>query len=107
MAKATHLTKRKGMQMKTRISGLIATLALMLPMMAEAGSPDNPGEKGEIVNRDKAYWQDHKGKNGWGNTVSDVATLQEGGNKETSLGAFLSFMGGGPNPFNDRGKGND
>lgn len=93
--------------MKIGISGLIAAVSLMLPFVAQAGSPDNPGEKGEIVNRDKAYWQGHKGKDGWGDTVSDVATSQEGGNKDTSLGAFLSFMAGGPNPFNDRGNGNN
>ena len=93
--------------MKIKNIGMIAALALVLPMTAQAGAPNNPGEKGEIVNRDKSYWQDRKGNNGWGDTVSDVATSQEGGNKDTSLGAFLSFMAGGPNPFNDNGKGND
>ena len=107
MGKSTHSTTRQGMHMKTRIIGMFATLALVLPMTAQAGAPDNPGEKGEIVNRDKAYWQDRQGKAGWGDTVSDVATSQEGGNKDTSLGAFLSFMAGGPNPFNDNGNGNE
>ncbi len=91
-----------------KTTALIAIAALFLPLAAQAGAPDNPGEKGKIVNRDKDYWQDRKGKpNGWGETVSDVATSQDGGNNETNLGGFLSSRSGGPNPSNDNGSGND
>ena len=90
-------------------STLIAAALLGLASPALAGAPDNPGEQGAKVNADKAHWQGQPGAgpNAWGETVSGVATRQEGGNNETSLGNFLSFMSGGPNPFNDNGKGND
>ena len=88
---------------------LIAAALLGVASPALAGSPDNPGEQGEKVNTDKAGWQNQPGAgpNAWGQTVSRVATEQDGGNNETSLGNFLNYMSGGPNPFNDNGKGND
>ena len=89
-------------------SALIAIVALFLPLAAQAGAPDNPGEKGKMVNRDKDYWQDRRGNaNAWGDIVSDVAISQDGGNNETNLGGFLSSGAGGPNPANDNGSGND
>lgn len=88
---------------------LIAAALLGVASPTFAGAPDNPGEKGQKVNEDKAHWQGQPGadSNAWGQTVSDVATSQEGGNNETNLGGFLSYMAGGPNPFSDNGKGND
>lgn len=88
--------------------------ALILPIIAmttlqpaAAGSPENPGEKGQLVNHDKAEWQNAKGdKNAWGETVSGVAK-GDNPNEDRSLGKYLDFMAGGPNPFNDNGGGNN
>lgn len=95
---------------KPNLKTILITAALLgAATPAFAGAPDNPGEKGQKVNDDKAHWQGQPGAepNAWGETVSGVATDQEGGNNETNLGSFLSFMAGGPNPFNDNGQGND
>lgn len=104
----THGTTQGMLHMTPRRLGLITAFALLTPMSALAGQPGTPGQQGEIVNRDKAHWQNAMGEeNAWGQTVSGVATDQEGGNNETSLGNYLSYMAGGPNPFSDQGAGND
>lgn len=103
----TLAEKYHTMTRTTTILAALLTLGTALP--ATAGAPDTPGEKGRIVNRDKAHWQNQPGagKNAWGETVSGVATSQEGGNNETSLGNFLSAVTAGPNASGDNGKGND
>ncbi len=83
---------------------LAATLLATLP--ATAGAPDDPGEKGALVNERKDVWQGYRGTNGWGSRVSEIAR-NSGGNSDTNLGSYLSESTDGPNPASDNGKGND
>lgn len=94
------------MNQKLKIT-LIAAALLGVASPTVAGSPDSPGEQGEIVNDSKQYWQDKTGaKNAFGQTVSGVAK-GENPKEDRKLGVYLNFMAGGPNPFSDNGKGND
>lgn len=93
--------------MKTTRTALIAGLALVIALPAAAGSPDDPGAPGAIVDDGKAYWQNRTGEqNGWGQAVSGVAK-GENPKEDRKLGVYLQFMAGGPNPYLDNGAGND
>ena len=86
---------------------------------ALAGSPDEPGLKGQTVKGAIGFWQGVLGhQNGWGQTVR----TQSQGGPLGKLGTFLQedpfdlIDGGGtgiaegarlPNPANDNGGGND
>lgn len=84
----------------------IAVLVL-LAGAAFAGSPDDPGQQGDILAGQKAIQQGVYGtKSGWGQAVSDRARNGSGSGAR-NLGAFLNSRAGGPNPDNDNGKGND
>ena len=83
---------------------LIAAMCAALP--AVAGQPDNPGEKGQLVNERKDVWQERRGQNGWGSRVSEIAKANKG-NSDTNLGSYLSDETSGPNPGSDNGSGND
>ena len=85
---------------------LAAALALTVSA-AQAGSPDNPGERGRIIDQQKTLQQANAGAaNGWGQTVQDRATNGSSSGAR-NLGDFLKMQAGGPNPLSDNGKGND
>ena len=86
----------------------LAPAALALSLLASpalAGAPDTPGEKGDMIAQQKAI-QEGEGAPNWGSVVSDRA--KNGSTSGAlSLGDFLRMFSGGPNPFNDNGRGND
>lgn len=85
----------------------LASALFLTAAPVTAGSPDNPGERGDIIAGQKEMQQTNAGaKNGWGQTVSDRA--RNGSDSGAiNLGDFLGMIAGGPNPYSDKGKGND
>jgi Ser-tRNA(Ala) deacylase AlaX len=90
--------------LRTVCASVILTATAFLPV--QAGAPDNPGERGAIVNNDRTLIQERDGKNGWGKVVSGVAR-GENPKEDRKLGEYLRDNAEGPNPDNDNGAGND
>ncbi len=82
----------------------IAAIFVFAGAPAFAGAPDNPGERGDLVNDSREYWQGRNGKSGWGQRVSDKANGTVP-NPDGNLGGYLDRMSAGPNPNNDNGGG--
>lgn len=85
----------------------VAAIIVFVAAPVFAGAPDAPGERGDLVNSSRGYWQGETGeRKGWGQRVSDKAngTIP---NPDGNLGGYLDRMSEGPNPKNDNGGGND
>lgn len=90
-----------------RTIALALALGLGAAAPAAAGQPDNPGEKGQLVNERKDFWEEKRGDpNAWGQRVSEIASAAKG-NSEGNLGGYLDDETEGPNPDADMGGGND
>ena len=83
---------------------LALAVALALTVSAaQAGSPDSPGERGQIIDQQKTLQQTNAGAaNGWGQTVQDRAK-NGSSSGAINLGDFLRMLAGGPNPYSDNG----
>jgi len=83
----------------------VPLIALMAgPALAD--QPANPGVRGEMVNKWKTGYQTAQGgeKNSWGQHVATRATNKQ---DPITLGQYLNFMAGGPNPYSGGGTGNN
>ena len=80
---------------KTLISLAVAASFAALPAMANGN--ENPGVKGELVQKSKDAWQAANGPSGWGQRVSDKAngTVK---NDDKNLGGYLDRMAPNPSP---------
>ena len=89
-----------------RTAGM-AAIVVFAVAPAFAGAPDEPGERGDLVNDSREYWQGATDdKSGWGQRVSDKANGTVA-NPDGNLGGYLDRSSAGPNPDNDNGGGND
>lgn len=72
----------------------IMAIAMFGAAPALAGAPETPGEKGQLVQKERLYAQ-RSSKNGWGQIVAEVA---RGDNRyeDRKLGEYLDDNTAGP-----------